>query len=65
MSEKTYQKNRAVILNRAKEYYENDKERLRDQARYKYRNLSEEEKEQKENMEKIDIIMCLKKRNKD
>ena len=48
MSEKTYQKNRDVILNRAKEYYENDKERLRDQARYKYRNLSEEEKKQKE-----------------
>ena len=26
-----YQKNRDVILNRAKYYYENDKERLRDQ----------------------------------
>ena len=33
-----------VILNRAKDYYENDKERLREQARDKYRNLSEEEK---------------------
>ena len=31
-----------VILNRAKGYYENDKERLRVQARDKYRNLSEE-----------------------
>ena len=32
MSEKTYyQRNRDVILNRAKYYYENDKERLRDQ----------------------------------
>ena len=44
MSEKAYltyyQKNRDVILNRAKDYYENEKERLRD----KYRNLSEEEK---------------------
>ena len=39
-----YQINRDVILNRAKDYYENDKERLREQARYKYRNLSEEEK---------------------
>ena len=28
-----YQRNRGVILNRAKEYYENDKERLREQAR--------------------------------
>ena len=27
-----YQKNRAIILNRAKDYYENDKERLREQA---------------------------------
>ena len=37
-----YQKNREVILNRAKEYYETDNERLRRQARGKYRNLSEE-----------------------
>ena len=28
-----YQKNRDVILNRAKDYYENDKERLRVQAK--------------------------------
>ena len=28
-----YQKNRDVIVNRAKDYYENDKERLREQAR--------------------------------
>ena len=39
-----YQWNRDVILNRAKDYYENDKERLRGQARDKYRKLSEEEK---------------------
>ena len=39
-----YQKNRHVIVNRAKDYYENDKERLRKQARDKYINLSEEEK---------------------
>ena len=36
-----YQKNRDVILNRAKDYYENDKERSRQQTRDKYRNLSE------------------------
>ena len=36
--------NRDVIINRAKEYYENDKESLRVQARDKYGNLSEEEK---------------------
>ena len=42
-----YQRNRDVILNRAKDYYENDKERLREQAGHKYRNLSEEEKNKK------------------
>ena len=42
-----YQRNRDVILNRAKYYYENDKERLRKQARDKYRNLSKEEKNKK------------------
>ena len=42
-----YQKNRDVILNRVKDYYENDKERLRVQARDKYRNLSEEDKNKK------------------
>ena len=42
-----YQRNREVILNRAKDYYENDKKRLREQARDKYRNLSEEEKNKK------------------
>ena len=48
MSEKTYyQRNRDVILNRAKYYYENNKERLREQARDCYRNLSEEGKSKK------------------
>ena len=42
-----YQKNRDVILIRAKDYYENDKKRLRKQATDKYRNLSEEEKNKK------------------
>ena len=47
MSENTnltfYQWNRDVILNRCKDYYENNKERLGKQARDKYKNLSEEE----------------------
>ena len=60
-----YQRNRDVILNRGKDYYENDKERLRGQARDKYRNLSEEEKIKKENVERIDNAICLKKKNKD
>ena len=59
-----YQRNRDVILNRAKGYYEKDKKRLREQARDKYRNLSNEDIGKKRNMEKTDIIICLKKRNK-
>ena len=48
MSETTYcQRNRDVIVNRAKDCYKNDKKRLRDDARNKYRNLSEEEKNKK------------------
>ena len=43
-----YQKDRDVILNRAKDYYENDKKTLRELARDKYRTLSEEEKKKKE-----------------
>ena len=60
-----YQKTRDVILNKAKDYYKNNKERLREQARDKYRNLSEEEKNKKREYGKIDITICLAKRNKD
>ena len=42
-----YQRNRDVILNRAKYYYENNKERLTECAKSKYRTLSEEDKNQK------------------
>ena len=54
-----YQKNRDVILNRAKDYYENDKERLREQTRDKYRNLSEEEKIKKKRICKKQIAQCV------
>ena len=40
-----YQRNREMILNRAKDYYENNKELLTERARNKYRELSEEEKD--------------------
>ena len=46
-----YQRKRDMILNRAKDY-ENDKERLREQARDKYRNLSKEEKNEKREYER-------------
>ena len=52
------------MLNRAKDYYENNKERLRKQARNKYRNLSEEDNKKRKNMEKIGTGACLKKKNK-
>ena len=45
-----YQRNRDVKLNRAKKYYENDKERLREQAKDKYRNLSGKGKKKKKTM---------------
>ena len=65
MDNKTYyQRNREIVLNRAKDYYENKKERLREQERKKYRNLSEEDKNKKREYGKIDIIICLKKRSK-
>ena len=45
MSDLTYyQRNRGVILNRAIDYYEHDKERLRQHVKDKNINLSEEEK---------------------
>ena len=59
-----YQINREIMLNRAKYYYENDKERQREQARNNYRNLSEEDKEKnREYAKKIDIEIRLKKKN--
>ena len=39
-----YQRIREVILNRAKDYFENNKELLRERAKNKYRELSEEQK---------------------
>ena len=53
-----------MILNRVKDYYENDEERFKKYVRDKYRNFSEKKKK-KENMEKTDTIICLKKKNKD
>ena len=39
-----YKRNRDVILNREKDYYEDDKELLRERRKNKYRELSDEEK---------------------
>ena len=68
MSENTdltyYQRNRDLILNKAKDYYKNNKERLKEQARDKYKSLSEEEKIKRENTGIVDIIICMKKKNR-
>ena len=46
MSKTTYyQKIREIVLNRAKEYCENNKEVLREKERGKYRQLSKKEKD--------------------
>ena len=50
-----YERNRGVILNRAKDYYENNKELLRERAKNKYRDLSENEKNVKEPVPKRQI----------
>ena len=51
MSENTdltyYKKKRDMVLSEAKDCYKNNKEWLREQTRYKYRILSEEEKSEK------------------
>ena len=59
-----YQKSREVILNRAKNYYENNKELLRERERAKnrYRELYEEEKIIKRKYGKTDSIVCLTKK---
>ena len=60
MSKTTYyERNRDVILNRAKDYYENNKELLRERAKNK------EEQYKERIRKKQDIIICLTKRNKD
>ena len=60
------QRNREVILNRAKDYYENNKKLLRERerAKNKYRELSEEEKNIKREYGRKDIITCLKEINR-
>ena len=48
MSETTYyQRNREIILNRAKDYYKNSKKVLREKARNKDREFSDEQKNEK------------------
>ena len=57
-----YQRNRDVKLNTAKDYYENGLERLREQARHKYRNLSEEEKKKKREYGRKQILQYVRRK---
>ena len=59
-----YYRNRDVIINRAKDRYENDKKRLKEQERGEYRNFFKKIRIKRENMEETDTVICLKKRNK-
>ena len=66
MSETTYyQRNREVILNRAKDYYENNKELLRERAKINSEIYLKRKKYKKRVWEKKDIITCQKKIKKD
>ena len=47
-----YQRNKELMLNKAKEQYRNNKDRLGKQAREKYTGLSEEEKDKKKRIQK-------------
>ena len=54
MSETTYyQRNKELILNRAKEYYKNNEEKLREKPRNKYRELYVKEKDIRYTLERI------------
>ena len=57
-----YQRNKPVILQTEKDYYENNKKILRERAKNKYRELSEEEKGVKGHTKETDIITCLIKK---
>ena len=50
-----------IILDRAKGYYENNKEVLREKTRVRYRKLSDETKNIKREYGRIDIKICRKK----
>ena len=58
-----YQKNTDVILNRAKDYHEINKERLREQE-INTEIYLKKKKIKRKNTEEIDVIICQKERNK-
>ena len=59
-----YQRNQDVILNRGKDYYENDIEQESKQG-INTETYLKKKKTKRENMGRIDTAICLKKRKKD
>ena len=57
-----YQRDRDVALNKAKEYYKNNNERLNNKQEINIEAYLKKIRIKKENMEKIDITICLKKK---
>ena len=56
MSQKSYyQKNKDIILNRAKAYYENNKEILIERVKNRYRELFADKKDKKKTVSKESI----------
>ena len=58
-----YQRNKEIMLNRAKDYYENDKERQESKQEINIETYLKKIKRKRKNMVKIDIEICLKKRS--
>ena len=59
-----YQRNRKIMLNRGKDYYEMIKKDSDSKQEINIETYRKKIKRKRENMEKIDIILCLKKRSK-
>ena len=60
-----YQKNQTVIINKAKYYYKNNKERLKEQREINTEAYNLKKKKiKRENTGRIGIIICLKKSRK-
>ena len=60
-----YQKTRNVTLNKAKDYYKNNKERLKNREEIDTEAYLQKKKVKRENTGRIGIIIYLKKRNRD
>ena len=66
MSEKTYyHRNRDVILNGPKDYYKNVKESYESKQEINTETYLKKRKTKRENIEKIDISICQKRKTKE